>query len=49
MKNMSGLAEMVTRWETEIKIFATIDEGYKLSNLQKKHAVDEASPMNSKR
>ena len=44
MKNMSGLAELITRWEAEIKRFATIDEGYNLSNLQKKNAVYEALP-----
>ena len=44
LRNMSGLAELITRWEAEIKRFADIDEGYNLSNLQKKNAVYEAPP-----
>ena len=44
MKNMSGLAELITRWEAEIKRVATIDDGYNRSNLQKKNAVYEAPP-----
>ena len=44
MKSMAGLAELITRWEAEIKRFTAIDEGYNLSNLQKKNAVYEALP-----
>ena len=44
MKSMAGLADLITRWEGEIKRFAAIDTGYDLSNLQKKNAVYEALP-----
>ena len=44
VKEMSGLAELLTRWEAEIKRFAAIDPGYDLSKLQKKNAVSEILP-----
>ena len=44
MKSMASLAELITRWEAEIRRFAAIDEGYNLSHLQKKNAVYEALP-----
>ena len=44
LKEMSGLAELLTRWESEIKRFAAIDPGYDLSHLQKKNAVYEILP-----
>ena len=43
-KEMGNLAELLTRWEGEIKRFAAIDTGYDLSSLQKKNAVYEFLP-----
>ena len=48
-KNMSGLAELMARWEAGIKRFATIDEGYNLSNLRKEMQSMKLSPKNSQR
>ena len=49
MKNMAGLAELVTRWEAEIKSFAAVDEGYNLSQLQKKTLFMKRCLKSSKR